>query len=352
MQYRILQVIDTLDIGGAEKVTLILANLLAQKGNDTGLLTIVDGGKLIQKINGKVKLFNLNRRSKWHINTALNFMRIVSHYDLIHVHLRHNLKWILFWSIILRKKLNIVFHDHSNTILKWNLLYYVQSCNISHIIVNKILYASQSPTNLLFSHVYFLENVINPVHPLEEYVSKEDELSIVVVSNLRRLKNLEFAIKLANYFAKRKKITLDIYYAHFEKRYLEELIGLSKKSDIQIEVNFIKGKIEPQLFYHKYDFALHPSICESGPLTILEYMAHGLPFISYNTGQSIALVREKYPEFIASSFNMEEWISKLELILDRGRLYYNLLMRDLFSQHCSLDNYYTECKKIYKENLA
>ena len=85
------------------------------------------------------------------------------------------------------------------------------------------MYASQSSTNLLFSHIYFLENIINPVPPLEEYVSKEDEFSIVVVSNLRRLKNIEFAIMLANCFAKRKKLILDIYYAHFEEKYLEEI---------------------------------------------------------------------------------------------------------------------------------
>tara|TARA_B100000315_G_C14543585_1_gene572125 strand:+ start:299 stop:1357 length:1059 start_codon:yes stop_codon:yes gene_type:complete len=352
MQYKVLHVIDRLDVGGAEKVTVMLTNLLAQRSHDIGLLTIVDSGRLIGNIDNHVKHINLNRRSKWHINTALNFMVIASDYDLIHVHLRHNLNWILFWSIILRKKLNIVYHHHSNAALKWNILYSIQRCNISHVIVNKSLYSSQSSVNLFPHRVYFLENIINPVPALGEYVRKEDEIALIVVSNLRRLKNIEFAIKLANYFAKRKKLTLDIYYIHFEKGYLEELQDLSKNLGIQLEINFINGEIEPQLFYHKYDLALHPSTRESGPLTILEYIAHGLPFISYNTGQSIALVKKKYPEFITGTFNTEEWIRSFEMIASRGRLYYEIQLKDFFQQHYSSMNYYTECRKIYKENLT
>ena len=352
MPYKVLQIIDKLDIGGAEKITVLLANLMAEKGHDSGLLTLIDAGKLIENLDNNAKYINLHRRSKWNINTAINFMQIASNYDLIHIHLCHNLKWVLFWSIILRKRLNIVFHDHGNTALRWHLLYYIHRCNISHIIVNKKLYDSQSLIHSFTTRVYFLGNIINPLLSSGEYVSKEDELVFIVVSNLRRLKNIEFAIKLANCFAKIKKLTLDIYYVHFEKEYLEELRDLSRNSDIQLDVNFIKGEIEPQLFYHKYDLALHTSIRESGPLNILEYMAHGLPFISYNTGQSIKLVREKYPELIVNTFNLEEWITKLEMILERGRLYYNFPLRDLFSNHNSSDNYYTECKKIYKENLA
>ena len=108
MPYKVLQIIDKLDIGGAEKITVLLANLMAEKGHDSGLLTLIDAGKLIENLDNNVKHINLHRRSKWNINTAINFMQIASNYDLIHIHLRHNLKWVLFLSIILRKKLNII----------------------------------------------------------------------------------------------------------------------------------------------------------------------------------------------------------------------------------------------------
>ena len=106
------------------------------------------------------------------------------------------------------------------------------------------------------------------------------------------------------------------------------------------------------MFFNGYDLALHPSFHESGPLNILEYMAHGLPFLSYNTGQSIKLIQQKFPEFIVNSFKIEEWICKLEIILNNGRLYYNPSLINIFKQHISLDNYYSECKKIYIESLA
>ena len=352
MMNRVLHVIDTLDIGGAEKITVLLLNLFSEKGHTTGLATILDSGRLSGKINKDVKHISLKRRSKWSIKTARIFMKLASNYDIIHIHLRHNLKWVLFWSILLRKKINIIFHDHSNTVLKFNLLFLLHQCKVSHIIVNQALHIKQSQTSPFKPRSYLLENIINKIPARGKYRNNSDTLSIVIVSNLRRIKNVEFAIKLANYIADEKKVTLDIYYSHYEKEYSEKIYDLIDNEGSQLRINLIKDEIEPQLFFNEYDLAFHPSFHESGPLNILEYMAHGLPFLSYNTGQSIKLIQQKFPEFIVNSFKIEEWICKLEIILNNGRLYYNSSLINIFKQHISLDNYYSECKKIYIESLA
>ena len=50
---------DKLDVGGVEKVTLLLANILAQKDHDSGLSTIIDKGELIENIDADVKYFKV-----------------------------------------------------------------------------------------------------------------------------------------------------------------------------------------------------------------------------------------------------------------------------------------------------
>ena len=91
---RVLHVIDTLDIGGAEEITVLLLNLFSEKGHTTGLVTILDSGRLSEKINKDVKHISLKRKSKWSIKTARIFMKLASNYDIIHIHLCHNLKWV------------------------------------------------------------------------------------------------------------------------------------------------------------------------------------------------------------------------------------------------------------------
>ena len=68
MPYKVLQIIDKLDIGGAEKITVLLANLMAEKGHDSGLLTLIDAGKLIENLDNNVKYINrfLNGCLCWH----------------------------------------------------------------------------------------------------------------------------------------------------------------------------------------------------------------------------------------------------------------------------------------------
>ena len=351
MPYKVLQVIDKLDVGGAEKITVLLANILVNKGHDISVLTITDTGELSGNLCPKVKQINLSRRSKWDISSAINFMKIANNYDLIHIHLRHNLKWVLFWSIILRKRFNIIFHDHGNVILEWNLLFSINISKLSHIMVNRKLCKSQPLIHSFSPKVYFLENIIDQVPAKGNYHKNKDQYSLVIVSNLRKSKNIQFAINLASYLAQDNKIILDLYFTHFNKEYLKGLQELSKNTNSQLEVNFIEGIIEPQLYFNKYDLALNPSVNESGPLNVLEYLAHGLPFISYNSGQSIILVEEKFPEFIINSFIIEKWVSRLKMVLERGRFYYMSSMQKLYNQNYSSEDYLVKCLKIYKKNL-
>ena len=351
MSLKILQIIDTLNVGGAEKITVMLANVLAQKGNKSGVVTLVEAGRLSGKLDKDVKFYNLERKSKWDISNAKVFFKIAQRYDLIHVHLRHNLKWLLFWKSILREKLNIIFHDHGNTQLKWNILFWVHQ-NISHIVVNRKLYNLHSSGNAFFAKQFFLENSINTVISSRNYNPDSNMLRMIVVSNLRRIKNIEFVIGLVKILKLDRQVQLHIYYTNYEKKYLRELKLQTKELGIEDSVHFIHNETEPQELFYKYDIALHPSKRESGPLTILEYIAQGIPFVAFNTGQSVKVIQKKFPEFTIDSFNEDEWLINMNAIINTGRLNYQKFLKHFFDQFYSLDNYYTECRRIYTESLA
>ena len=61
---RIIQIIDSLDIGGAEKMAVNYANSLAQKTEFSGLVATRKEGSLKAQIAPDVNYFFLNRKSK------------------------------------------------------------------------------------------------------------------------------------------------------------------------------------------------------------------------------------------------------------------------------------------------
>ena len=78
MSLRILQVIDKLDIGGAEKITVMISKILSQNDIVSDVLTIVVPGVLSGSLHSEVNCINLARKSKWSIFSARSFMKIIS----------------------------------------------------------------------------------------------------------------------------------------------------------------------------------------------------------------------------------------------------------------------------------
>jgi glycosyltransferase involved in cell wall biosynthesis len=342
------QVIDTLEIGGAEKIAVLLANLIAENGHESTLITLVNSGKLKEELSEEVNCINLKRTSKWSFSAARKFFTLIENYDILQVHLRHNLKWILFWGSIIGIKGKIIFHDHGNTPISKNLIFSFWRKRIHQIIVNKGIYRNH--TQKIFPNTYYLQNISKIFPPLGRYNSDPSSVRFVVVSNIREIKNIQFSMQILAKIALRKKISLDIYFSNSETVYMHKILQTIQDLELSDIITFIEGDTNPQKNYWKYDIGLHTSHLESGPLTILEYMGHGLPFISYDTGQSIELIRKIYPEMIASDFNLDNWIKNITLIARNGRQYYSNKLTELYTKNCSEENYYHQWEKIVKSN--
>ena len=346
---KVVQIIDTLEVGGAEKIAVLLANLSEENGCKSSLITLLNSGILQKELSEKVLYYNLNRASKWSFSAARKFFAFIEEYDVLQIHLRHNLKWVLFWGSILGIRGKIIFHDHGNTPLPENFLFKLWKNRIHHIIVNKEIYLNKS--NQFFSNTYYLHNISKIYPPNGEFKSDSSLMRLVEVSNIREIKNIRFSLQLLAKLSIQQKVLLHIYYSNAEPEYLQKVQQEIQYLGLKDIVSLIKGEINPQKFYWQYDLGLHTSHLESGPLTILEYMGHGLPFVSFDTGQSIELIREVYPEMIVSDYAIESWITNITLISNKRRGYYSSKLIELYNRNCSPQNYYLRWKNIVETAL-
>src|SRR5438874_4568066 len=93
-KFKVVQIIDRLHIGGAERVVIMLSNLLQQHGHNVKVITTVNTGPLAKQLNKEIKQISLNRKWKWNPITMRRLISEVKEYDVIHVHSSHNLRYL------------------------------------------------------------------------------------------------------------------------------------------------------------------------------------------------------------------------------------------------------------------
>ena len=112
MSLRVLQIIDSLQAGGAERIAVSYANGLSKFGVTSFICATRDEGPLVNTIHHSVGYVYLNRKSTFDGKAVLKLRAyIVSNkIDIIHAH--STSYFIAILVKLLLPKVKIVWHDH------------------------------------------------------------------------------------------------------------------------------------------------------------------------------------------------------------------------------------------------
>lgn len=344
---RILQIIDTLNIGGAEKVCLDLITLLLDAGDHVDCLVISTKGPLFDHVDKRATVWFLNRKNKYNLIKLYKCASLASKYDIVHVHMRHTWAYVRFSAILFKRIKNLVFHDHFwevdlNSKVSLTLKGIFKPKHYIGVSEAHIIWAKKCLKNEP-NNVYLLSNTIIPKYKKAKTYSGD----WVMVSNLRQIKNLSLGIELAT----KMKRFLVIFGNHDGSVYADSVLAAAQASGF---VHIVQNETNIQQYLGNFNIALHTAFSETGPLVLMEYLAHGLPFITSKNGEVVNQVKNELPEMIADSFNVEEWIAKItsletELKIHREQLQHKL--KSLFEHRFSPQNYIEKCQQIYQSVL-
>ncbi len=343
---KIVQVIDQLGLGGAERVCVNLVNLFHRNGYNVKLIVLNKEGELFELVDDGVEVVILNKK-EGKFKAYRKFVKEVKGIDIIHVHSRKPYRFVKKAFLFSVKFKSVILHDHYGkigvdkkipsfykTIFKPSV-YIGVSKTLTEWAVNTV--GLNSKKVFLVSNLIFKYNITTKVFP-----SKKQ--GIVLVGNLKPVKNHIFAVKLA------KKLDLDVtiycirdlngeYYRKLIRE-IEEIYDVNR-------VHFIYNHTNVQEDLHKYDFAICPSLSESGPLVLLEFLAQGIPFLTYNTGEIAHFVKEKFPELVMDDFNIDDWINRAEVL--KG--YNNEHLSNAFDFYIEKEKFLEKYKEVYKSIL-
>ena len=332
---RVLQIIDTLGIGGAERVFVDMCNILKENNQDiSALLLLENNGELASEL--KVPIVQLNRKSKWSVISMYICSLILKKYDIIHCHSRHIYKYIALVNLVFRTNSKIVFQDHYGSIdidksipflfdTLFKPKYYIG-------VSNTLTQWAITALKIKQDNVFLLQNIIKR----RSYNATQMNLDFILVSNIKPIKNNLFAIELC----KSLDASLLLIGKSQDNDYFKEIT-----SELNDKIRIDSTVSDAQAIMSTAKIGLHTSKSETGPLVLIEYLAQGLPFLAYETGEVAKMLKPHFPEYFIDNFDVEKWKQQLEVI--RNSEPDTAKMKAVFEQYFGEKQYYDKLQNIY-----
>lgn len=356
-KYSVVHIIDRLHTGGAERVLVTLANIFYQHGHAVTVITLVEQGPLAEQLLPGIHQINLGRQQKLNPITMYRLVQAIKNIDIVHVHSSFNMRYVFLAGKLFNLQKPIFFHEHFgdidiDTSVKWHQRY-IYPKTIMICVSRRIAEWALQHLPVDARNVFVLHNIVVKKESVPKRMVQDNGYTkLVIVSNIRRTKNIEFAIELLNRLKKSDPCSLTIIGKKVDTAYYDELTALIEKHQLQNSVHILDGVDEVQTLLHEFDIAVHTAKSESGPLVLIEYLAQNLPFVTFNTGETVLQVKDELLGYVAQSFDVKEWVDKIEQILLQERETTEQLLQRIFEKQFSTEAYYQQCLKIYSAHAT
>ncbi|MGI8950488.1 MAG: glycosyltransferase family 4 protein [Chitinophagaceae bacterium] len=355
-KFSVVQIIDMLNVGGAERVLVTIANLLHEHGHKIAVITTVKPGILASQLHKEISLINLNRKWKWNFFKMYRLINIAKQFDVVHIHSSHNLRYFFLAATLFRFNKPIFFQEHHGNVINEKIPWhkkYIYPKTIFIAVSKQLAEWALIKLHIPAKNVFILHSTVPKPNAVKTFRKINTDKQIIIVSNFLRNKNIHFAIEVFEELQKNsdKKISLTIIGQKYDEIYFQFIRQIITQKNLQSHINIIQNCTDIQKLLPDYDFALHTSESESGPLVLIEYLAQGLPFITFDTGEVAEQIKSAIPEFIMYSFNKIEWVERIKKLLLNSSAELSNKLINLYEIKFSPQAYYKKCIIIYEAGL-
>ncbi|MCW1147828.1 glycosyltransferase [Flavobacterium lacisediminis] len=316
-EIRVIQLIDSLEPGGAERMAVTIANRLAEEVAFSGLVVTRLEGGLKNTINKKVGYAFVNKMKAIDFSALFRLRTFIKTNKVNTVH-AHGSSY--FFAVLLKltmPSVQIFWHDHFGNRVKSQEGYFLLrffsvffSCVFT---VNEAL-KDWAQKKLWVKNVEFLSNFTSdseveiPVTILNGTPNKR----IVFLANLHHPKNHILALKsfLASKIAN-EGWTLHLIGKDKLDDYSEDLKDFIKQNNLK-EAVFIYGSCnDVKSILNQAKVGILVSSYEGFPVTLLEYGMAGLTVISSNVGYCSTIIQNEVTGYLIASDNEAQLQSAL-----------------------------------------
>jgi glycosyltransferase involved in cell wall biosynthesis len=309
---KILFLARQLNIGGAERQLVILANELASRGHDVVIASYYPGGALSHKLDtGRVRLVSVGKRSRWDLfSLYVKVVRLVKQErpDVFHgwMHTQNVVatfvrfffpKVKLFWCVRSSNLEMVLDPVERSAVWLQSRLSGAADC----VVVNSMAGLEHAvASGIPREKMWFIPNGIdtNVFYP-DEVEGKRVRAdwgingSTKIVGKIARydpIKNHPLFLKAAARIAAERQDVCFVCVGHGDNAYLKQLKELTRTLGIEERVKWIEARPDVRAVYNALDVFCSSSFSEGFPNVVGEAMACGRHCVVTDVGDSKLVV--------------------------------------------------------------
>lgn len=321
---RVLQLIDSLEAGGAERMAVNLANALHAAEVPVVLVASRAGGVLQSQINQGVSYYCLHKRRTLDVKAFKHLHDIVIRHQITIIHAHSS---SFFMGYLLKRRLphlKLIWHDHyghSEQLAqrKYKILKWCARAFDAVIAVNEHL-AQWSSTVLKHPKVVVVANFVVEATGLQAstFLKGTAEKRIVCLANLRPQKDHFNLINAFNALAPaHEDWTLHLVGKNFEDAYSTNINRLIAELDLTARVFCYGSSEDIGHILQQARIGVLSSQSEGLPLALLEYGWYRLPVVATAVGDIPKVIQHKQEGLLVPAKDTPALTTALQTLMEQ-----------------------------------
>jgi glycosyltransferase involved in cell wall biosynthesis len=308
---RILQIIDSLEAGGAESMAVNYANALVNNIAFSGLVSTREEGPLVQQLDNQVTYLHLNKKSAFDLGALFRLRNFVKMNNVAIVQAHSSSFFIAFLLKLICPSIKLIWQDHYGDSEFLNkrasLVFRITMPFFDGIIAVNQKLKNWSTEVLNFKNVIYL--------PILKGVPG---MRIVLLANLRAQKDhflvLEVARKIKGFYP---GWSFHLIGKDFNDTYSRKIKSLISAYNLD-EMFFLYGtRQDIGAILEQASIGILSSKSEGLPVALLEYGFHKKPVVVTNVGDISEVIKNRENGFIVNAEEEEAFYKAVaELISD------------------------------------
>ena len=319
---RIIQLIDSLEAGGAERMAVSYANALAQKIEFSALVATRKEGPLLNQIDPNVPYLFLNKKRTVDFQAIKSLRSFVKKNKVTIIHAHGTSFFLAFLVKVTFPAVQLIWHDHYGARVyesrKSNMVLLIVSLFFSAVFVVNNQLEVWAKKKLLVKNVFFIPNfAISDLHITRETFLKANYTKrMVCVANLKNPKNhLTILIAYNDLNLIQLGWSLHFIGKDYGDDYSNLLKDYIKENNLSENVFIYNSCNDIQHILSQAEIGILSSTDEGFPVALLEYGLAKLAVVSTNVGYCSSIIKNDFNGLLFDPLSQEQLQKQLSKII-------------------------------------